>query len=94
MTIRCDQSSRVLKLNGKVETGGVLSKKLLSKILQISQENLLLEFLFNKIADIKHSIIGVSYEICAIFKNILFYRTSAKHSTTQNDTGLDVIKIM
>ena len=94
MTSRCDQSSRVLKLNGKVETGGVLSKKLLSKIFQISQENLLLEFLFNKIADIKHTPSGVSYEICAIFKNILFYRTSAKHSTAQNHTGLDVVKII
>ena len=55
MTIRCDQSSSVLKLNWKLETGGVLSKKLLLKFLQISQENLLLEFLFNKIADLKHT---------------------------------------
>ena len=55
MTIRCDQSSRVLKLNWKLETGGVLSKKLLLKFLQISQENLLLEILFNKIADLKHT---------------------------------------
>ena len=55
----------------KAATGSVLLKKVLLKILQISQETPVLESLFNKVAGLQ----SVSCAFCKIFMNTFFNRT-------------------